>query len=370
MKVRFAAAFDTAKGILQVDMFSIDTSGNVTPADSVAGFLPPDVDGISGTAGLSYYLYARNLNTLDTFSNKANVYFDNNAPVVTNTWINTVDTAGPKTKLAAALYINDSTSKLVIQQSDIGSGNQYNTLFGKQSGDSVYRKLGIAYGDTIIFKADRGSTYRLYVKGTDNVNNKEAKDSAAEVIYSFTNGSLPLLVTKFMGQYLNGVDHLTTTVANEINVNTIQLQKSLDGNHFVFQGNMAVAPVNSGTYNYNDPNPAPGNNYYRLRIIDIDGNSTFSNIVVLHNRDRGAITIFPNPAATALNVRFTNAAPGKYLFTLTDIAGRTLQRSETTLIGGSETVVLSVAGYAPGSYVLSITDPNGNKVINRNVLKE
>ncbi len=181
MKLRFAASFDTLTGILRADYFSIDTSGHVLPADSLDGFLPPDVDGVSGTGSIGYAVYGRPLNTLDTFSNRAFIYFDANAPIPTNTWVNTIDTTSPTSKILSAIVIDDTTAKLTVASSDVGSGVLYNELFVKRAGDTTFQNIGVFYGDTVRFTGKHDSTYALYVKAVDNVTNQEERPDTAEI---------------------------------------------------------------------------------------------------------------------------------------------------------------------------------------------
>ena len=296
MKVRFTARFDTSSGIMQADFFSIDTLGHVLPLDTIAGFLPPDKDGVSGTAGLSYSVYIQSLNTLDTFSNKAFVYFDNNAPVVTNTWINTVDTTAPQTKITKAIRVNDSTAKLVLQLSDIGSGNFYSTLYGKADGDSLFRKLGTAVGDTILFNGGTGHTYQLFVKGLDHVNNEERKDSAPEITYTFQ-AALPVTLLSFSGNKTADSVKLHWVTSDEINLASYTVEKSADARSFASLANVqAKGDKLTNDYVLYDRHPYAKTNYYRLKEINTDGSFTYSNIVRVDFDKKYTLNISPVPA--------------------------------------------------------------------------
>ncbi len=360
MKVRFSAAFDTAKGILQADFFSIDTSGHVLPTDSLAGFLPPDIDGNSGRAGLSYLLYARNLNTLDSFSNKASIYFDNNDPITTNTWINTIDTTGPQTKILSAIPLNDSTVKLVIQQSDVGSGNKFNDLYGKLSTDTVFNDLGIAYGDTVLFKSTPGATYQLYVLGTDNVNNKESKNPTGEVTYTFGSNPLPLSWLSFTGKKVGSRVQLNWTTANEINTSHFDIEKATDSSGYVLIGT-EMAKGNTGhnnDYVSFDDHPVYGNNFYRLKEFDIDGKFIYSSIVLVRYDQNGYVIIAPNPAKDYVSIKSNEIFSQIQLI---DMNGRIIRT-----YSNSTNNIYSLSGISKGLYYLRLigtTDSQTHKLL-------
>gem|GEM_PF-2529909 len=356
MKVRFTATFDTATGILQADYFSIDTSGHVLPLDSLDGFLPPDADGVSGTGGLSYSVYAYNINTLDTFSNKAYIYFDNNAPIVTNTWINTVDTTGPVTKIVKALYVNDTTVKFVIQNSDLGSGVKYSILYDKSPGDSAFNTLGIVYGDTATVQGSKGATFSFFTMGTDNVNNTELKDSAVEINYTFGQGALPLTLLDFTGQLLGNRVRLDWTTANEMNTLRFDVEKSPDGMHFFPIGSVP-AKGNTGQENHYalyDIDPVEGNNFYRLKETDLDGNITYSSIVRIYYDQNGYVIISPNPAHDFVTIK--SGVPATVI-QLLDASGRII-RTYTK----AATDLYSLANISQGLYYIRMIGPNSTGI--------
>ena len=76
--------------------------------------------------------------------------------------------------------------------------------------------------------------------------------------------------------------------------------------------------LNSGefTQNYDatDFYPSEGMNYYRLKIVDLDGSISYSPIVAVRVTNEKAPLMYPNPANT-----FVNIAPGTDLIKYVNI---------------------------------------------------
>ena len=87
---------------------------------------------------------------------------------------------------------------------------------------------------------------------------------------------------------------------------------------------MASIAAVGGAYNYTVPNFNGGQQYYRLKLLDVDSNYAYSrSILLLGNRQKLKLQTFPNPVTDVVNiscadpiieVQITNFS-GRYLFT-------------------------------------------------------
>lgn len=186
MQVNFSAKMDTATGVLRFDFYSMSADGSKTIDPlSLDGFLPPNTDGTKGTGSVSFDIYTRYFGTDSTFTNRAIIYFDKNAPILTNTWRNTVDTTAPTGFIQTKVIINDSTIGLVINKTDKGSGYAKTKLYGKTVTDTVFYSMGTVYGDTLIVNGRPGEQWQYYMEAIDNVGNTMAKSPKAEMSHTF-----------------------------------------------------------------------------------------------------------------------------------------------------------------------------------------
>jgi len=144
---------------------------------------------------------------------------------------------------------------------------------------------------------------------------------------SFTVGqvSLPVKFLNFTAAQDGDVVMLDWVTTDEVNNSRFEIERSADGSYYSSIGTVKAAPVNGDPehlYHFTDMSPALGNNYYRLKQIDLDGNFNYSDIrnVDFNNLAAPVIKLFPNPViakqkvtlsigqnAQQLNVRIMNA---------------------------------------------------------------
>jgi len=105
-------------------------------------------------------------------------------------------------------------------------------------------------------------------------------------------------------------------------------------------------------YAYTDMNPADGNNYYRIKILDKDGGYQYS-IIRQQSFNGGADWIvYPNPARDFTLIKGIN---GKTTVELLELMGKVIERN--THFGPS--IELDLKGVKEGVYVVKITNEQG-----------
>jgi hypothetical protein len=115
--------------------------------------------------------------------------------------------------------------------------------------------------------------------------------------------SLPVSMTSFTGNYENGKGALLNwSTSSEINVGYYEVQRSFNGTDFETIGKVMSKgnSSNATTYDFSDKSFLKGTNFYRLRIVDKNGQAAFSAIVKLSINDVKLVKIYPNPVSTGL----------------------------------------------------------------------
>ena len=180
--VQVDAALDTASGLLTYTFQTLDPATGQPPVDPTLGFLPPDVNPPAGDGSMFYTVKAKpGLSTGTVISNQAIVYFDNNPPINTPAWTNTIDNDLPVSKLKKlAGVVTQSKIKLKVVGSDVGSGIGQYDIYASDDGGPFALLLSREPGPKIIFNGTTGHTYKFFSRAHDAAGNAEPLKTAAE----------------------------------------------------------------------------------------------------------------------------------------------------------------------------------------------
>jgi endoglucanase Acf2 len=170
--------------------------------------------------------------------------------------------------------------------------------------------------------------------------------------------SLPVTLISFKGEKKETTSLLTWETASEINVHSFEMERSDDGIHFVKIGTVIAKGGLNKTlgYSFTDMNPMYGTNYYRLKIMDIDGKYSYSVIVQVNFGDTNEVYLFPNPADDVLYISVSGAE--NYTVSIYDNIGQ-----EVVMEKGQKKINISTL--ANGIYLVKIFIENQPVVIKK-----
>jgi hypothetical protein len=145
---------------------------------------------------------------------------------------------------------------------------------------------------------------------------------------------LPVELLSFTGKKEEQINVLNWVTATEINNEGFEVQRSLDTENWTALGFISAKknPYAPFTYEYTDDAPHTGNNYYRLRQLDIDGRFEYSDVIVLKRSASEAVvnwSVYPNPATNQLNLRLFKLE-NSYLVTLSNQLGEAVYQANLT----------------------------------------
>jgi hypothetical protein len=167
---------------------------------------------------------------------------------------------------------------------------------------------------------------------------------------------LPLELLSFKAYLHEKKVKLDWTTTAEVDTKEFMVQRSSDRDNFRAIDTVAAAGNSTVPKNYSviDADPLRGVSYYRLKMIDIDGEYTYSPIVlIVHSGNK--ILVYPNPVSDRINVNLgmTKATS----FTLFDASGKILK---TGSIPATE-FSIEIPGFPTGTYLLRLVTDNGIK---------
>jgi len=149
---------------------------------------------------------------------------------------------------------------------------------------------------------------------------------------------------------------LNWKTVNEINNNYFEAERSVDGRNFTKIGTVNAGTAATQDYQFTDNNPAAGISYYRIKQVDKDGRTSYSAVIAIRfGKNDPAITVYPNPATSVVNVLFDKPQQKDCIIELISNNGQLVQR---VAAGGLQSKQLNVSGIAAGTYQLRIIAVN------------
>jgi hypothetical protein len=111
-------------------------------------------------------------------------------------------------------------------------------------------------------------------------------------------GSLPITLTMWKGVFRNNKVYLTWQAENAVLFSHFVVEHSTDGVHFSPLGQVSAIESDafSQQYSFEDIAPANGLNYYRLKMVDTNGQYSYSGIITIRTDIKELqISATPNP---------------------------------------------------------------------------
>ena len=230
----------------------------------------------------------------------------------------------------------------------------------------------LSYGITNITpdpsgKNANGNIYRLVVATTEaNLSNPDCiyfNDYVLQV--SSACGQLPLQLTSFGGTYSNGIASLNWKTSQELNSDHFELFSSFDGNNFSPVSTIKASGYSSVVKNYQFNDKVIGNasNYifYKLKQVDKDGRSSFSNVIKLSLGDtKSFFQLFPNPVINDFTASFSASKLGTATLLIRSSNGQTIYSKIIDVQKGNNSVLVNSPQLKTGIYYVSIVNDDIN----------
>jgi dienelactone hydrolase len=187
-------------------------------------------------------------------------------------------------------------------------------------------------------------------------------------------GPLPVKLISFTGNMKNDKANLYWKTAFEQNFERFVVERSADAVSFGQVGEARPKGGNStgASYSLVDPYPFAGTNFYRLKMIDLDGTFTYSEVVKLEatKKDFAVTQLYPNPVKDVLHVQLQAGKRQDIMIYLYDIAGKQIQSNAATLNEGINESSISFSKTGTGTYILQYKNAAGNVLGTFKVVKD
>jgi Secretion system C-terminal sorting domain len=266
-----------------------------------------------------------------------------------------------------------------VQQTNgtnLGIGRYYDVAPANNSGLNATLRFyyqdneltGITEEDLIPFtSADLGVTWNINDYNTLDVVQNFIEQNGYNELNRITLASLlsPLPVKQilFNAHAADGQNILSWTTLQEYNLGYFEIERSADNRQF---NKLHTTPakgntLNSTAYNYTDAAPLPGINYYRLKLVDVNGKFTWSQtIAVKQQLEIQHLAAYPNPAAAMLYLSYSCLVKDEYRLRITDYSGKVVIEQNVVLQKGVNKLDIPVSNLSAGIYSLQLTSKTSN----------
>ena len=321
-------------------------------------------------------------NTMFTFYNSS--YFNTSYEVdLVSSTVNLYDNATMYSTGSSSTEINLSSGSRIV----IGNGSQTSNaaftvsgpsldLYGGTSGVVVANNNNVYYNwadyNTTPAQSTNAHLSRSYSTSNSTINcggngqhacsNPSLYGPATLSTSGTVSGNtLPVILSGFSVKGNgDGTATLNWETKMEQNSSRFEIERSADGNGWntigtvQAQGNAALTT----DYSYADAKMLSGTNYYRLKMVDLDGTAVYSEVKALQGSMISQLSFFPNPARDFVNVTLGGTSAGTVTVRLISQTGVVLQ--EKIVSGGSATTVtFPLQQAATGWYILHVSSADG-----------
>lgn len=170
---------------------ALDPATGLLPADPTIGFLPPNNDDRDGEGFVTYSI----VSDIDTptgteIDSQATIFFDNNAPIDTNIFVNTIDSGRPTSSVNALPALSGGLFEVSWSgdDDDGGSGVASYDIFVSVDDGPFEPFLSGTTATQAPFRADLEHTYRFFSVATDNAGNRELVPDGFDALTRATAG--------------------------------------------------------------------------------------------------------------------------------------------------------------------------------------
>ncbi|MCB0488767.1 MAG: T9SS type A sorting domain-containing protein [Cyclobacteriaceae bacterium] len=353
---------------------SLDIIGSLTTGLGGGG----NTINVSGTLNISGNV---NLHATLNILPGGKVVVDGSVKVVSSTYLNVGTNASPPpyADLVIKQNLNSETSGDVLVEKNgrvaiygnlINSGSTGGTLFTVQNGGQVYIHGNINLtgngGDQIV-NNNSSSPYGLYVNGTitnsgggstttANKGNQSTMQSTNPDFFNWVasqSGSpLPVELLFFVANSISGSVELEWATSSELNFDYFSIQRSTNGKDFeeIGQAHGHGTTEERHDYSFVDESVLVQKLYYRLKTVDFDGYTEYSNIAIIDFSGAKTAVVYPNPVEDGrLFAKFNFDLTDKTYVEITDMVGST---KLSLVLPNSGTDLLIPISIEPGTYIL------------------
>jgi len=142
-----------------------------------------------------------------------------------------------------------------------------------------------------------------------------------------------------------------------------EVQRSIDGSYFttIDRVDGQVNSTAEKSYQLTDASP-PSLCYYRLKLVDINGKSTYSKVIRIDRKsDAGSKIKFNNIVTNQLSIQADDLKQEKVSIKIIDASGREVYQQSTRITNGGNSININTSGLSGGLHYLIFSTSDYNQ---------
>ncbi len=229
---------------------------------------------------------------------------------------------------------------------------------GLTSTDIGVAESGSTQVNSSLYLSGNGSQYTDFTWAVSSgTNTKGAANNGQNL--------LPITISSFIAKTLGDGVQLQWSTSSEENNDYFSIERSQDGVHFdeIGQINGAGSSKTVNHYQFMDKLPFSSISYYRLKQVDLNGDFSYSHIVVsIPISTATDLKAFSN-AAHELELHWQASGQNKLQLYIYDLSGRIMYKRPIEEHPGENSYSLFMSGISSGLYIIQLEDPAGKQMI-------
>ena len=219
--------------------------------------------------------------------------------------------------------------------------------------------IDLSFGSSGITTIDFGGDdfgYSIASQGTNIIFAGRSGTNLAMTRLINSTSILPVQLMTFTGTKQNASVVLNWQTASEQNTSYFEVQRSNDGQNFITLSQVRASGNSNSAkdYSFTDVKPRPVN-FYRLRIVNTNGTSSLTRVLMIRFADLVHMEVFPNPARNSVTIQVTQPS-GVVAVQVTDISGRLVKQMQLRSSGTTLSASLDISSLPGGMYFIRVND--------------
>jgi hypothetical protein len=190
----------------------------------------------------------------------------------------------------------------------------------------------------------------------NNCGGSECFNSGEFIVPPPVGNPLPINLSSFDGTNQAKAITLNWVAESEKSFKGYQIERSVNGKDFAeqtfIQSQSNGANISGAVlkYSWTDAQPANGTNYYRLKMIDIDGTYEYSKVVIVkHEGLTGDVNIYPNPSKGTISITGLESDINGAVYSIFDMTGKLVTQNTVPSNGN-----ISLGNMQNGYYIIHV----------------